>query len=83
MLRLLLLVAFAVILLVALFRWAAGGRKKDQDTGPGPLRAGAKHSAELRCETHGLTVRLEADGAEEFERSRIHLRCPLCGMTKS
>jgi hypothetical protein len=78
------LVALALIGLVTLLRWVvAGGRVRVEAPGRGPPRSGSRHSAELRCETHGLTVRLEADGSDEFERSRMHLRCPLCAEARS
>ena len=73
------ILSLALLAFAALLRWVVGaGRRKGEAPGPGPMRPGTRHSAELRCEAHGLTVRLEADGAEEFERSRLHLRCPLC-----
>ena len=82
-LRIAALAALALLAFSALLRWVAGGGRRPVGApGPVPLRPGARHSAELRCELHGLTVRLEADGADEFERSRVQLRCPLCA-TKS
>ena len=74
-------VALVLLALAALLRWVVRGRAATREAPP--LRAGARHSFELRCETHGLTVRLEADGADEFERSRVQLRCPLCAQARA
>ena len=74
-------VALGLFALAALLRWVVRGRRSAPDAPP--LRPGARHSFELRCETHGLAVRLEADGVEEFERSRVQLRCPLCAQARA
>jgi hypothetical protein len=80
--RLIAVVAIVLFGIAALLRWVARGRREAPAGAPPPLRRDARHSFELRCETHRLTVRLEADGGDEFDRARVQVRCPLCALER-
>jgi hypothetical protein len=82
-LRLVALIAIVLFAIAWLLRWVAGARRAPAPDVAPPMRGGARHSFELRCEKHGLTVRLEADGGDSFERARLQVRCPLCAQERA
>lgn len=37
-------------------------------------------ASEIRCERHGIVLRLEAKTPEAYDQARFHLQCPLCAV---
>lgn len=66
-------VVFALWLFVRLWR----------RTGTNKTAAGAHLATEIRCERHGLRLRLEASSQSAFDEARFHVQCPLCAMQSS
>jgi hypothetical protein len=43
-------------------------------------RADSALASEIRCERHGIVLRLEAKTVEAYEQARFHVQCPLCAV---
>ena len=68
------IVAVGVLALLVVYRLLFGGRKRAARAAAGRL------ATEVRCEQHGIRLRLEAATPPALDQARCHVQCPLCAL---